>query len=102
MSLQRSAMNLSKTYSSHTSFINQMELSSDFQYLFVSGASDDCIAKYKLSLDQESQDLDSLCYPFHFKDIHDEYLTRPKFYDFLNNIDPIREEISDIMLDVEH
>lgn len=52
MNLQRSAMNLSKTYSSHTSFINQMELSYDSQYLFVSGGNDDCIAKYKLSLEQ--------------------------------------------------
>lgn len=48
-------MNLSKTYSSHTSFINQMEISSNLQYLFVSGGIDDCIVKYRLDLTQEYQ-----------------------------------------------
>lgn len=84
-------MNLSKTYCSHTSFINHMEVSADYQYLFVSGSTDECVVKYKLTLETDHQDLDSICYPFHFKDIHDEYLTKNKFYEFLNNIDPIRD-----------
>lgn len=46
-------------------------------------------------------ELDDVCYPSDFKDVHDQYLSKSKFYEFLNNIDPIRQEISDIMLDVE-
>jgi hypothetical protein len=63
-------MNLSKTYNSLISFINQIEISYDCQYLFVSGGFDDCIVKYRLSLEEENRDLDGICYPFHFKDVH--------------------------------
>lgn len=48
--LQRSNMNLSKTYNSHTSSIARMELSADGQYLFVSGTLDNAIVVYKVSV----------------------------------------------------
>ena len=94
-------MSLAKTYVSHTSFINQMELSHDQQYLFASGAIDDCVVKYRVSVEGDWSDLDSTCYPVLSEDPHEEYLNRNKFQDFLNNLDPIREEISEIMMDVE-
>ena len=68
---ETSDMPLAKTYISHTSFINQIELSHDEQYLFVSGAFDDCVVKYRIQSESEEHDLDSLCYPLRAEDPHD-------------------------------
>jgi WD40 repeat protein len=46
-------MNMAKTYNSHTSAINSIELSYDKQYIFVSGTTDGCIAKYKICTETE-------------------------------------------------
>lgn len=96
-----SQMNLARSYVSHTSFISQMELSGNREYLFVNGAIDDCVVKYRLMAEEDGYDIDSFCYPIEVEDPHEEYMNKQKFQDFLNNIEPIRGEISEIMMDVE-
>ena len=44
-------MFLAKTYAGHTSFINQIELGNDQNYLFTTGIEDECLIKWKIGFE---------------------------------------------------
>lgn len=66
---------MSKVYASHTSFINQIEISADKKYLFVSGNNDESIVKYYIN-DRDRLDFDNTNYEANIPDVNHEYLTQ--------------------------
>lgn len=55
---------------------------------------------YKLIEEEQKTDLDYQNYMIDIKDQNEEYLTENKFFDFVNNVQPLREEIQELLVDV--
>lgn len=73
-------MNLSKTYNSHTTSISQIEISPNYQFLLVGSVTDNTVVKYQIKIGNKWEELDWNCYNVMWKDIHEEYLSKNKFY----------------------
>ncbi len=93
-------MAISKTYVSQASFISHMELSSDLKYLFVAGQLDESIVKYHVHELSTNCDLDYQPYDTYHNEVPETYVTKDKFYNFINSIMPLREEIKNVLEDV--
>ena len=94
---------LAKSYSAHTSFISQVELYDD--YLFTTGINDECIMKWKFKQEGKYWDCDNLSEPeVHEEEVLDrffEVMSDDKFKTQLQNLLPLRNDISETIANVE-
>lgn len=97
-SMNKQEMHLAKTYSAHSSFINQLELlriynnrkKENKNYLFSTAINDECVMKWKLQIEPIHLDKDYKNYDVNENDIFEEIKPYNQFRNEIENILTIR------------
>lgn len=101
----------SKTYPAHASFVNQLQMytsslnkTSLSPPLFSVGILDECIFKWRVKEEKAMWNLDNLDYPVSELnvDMFNETMPKPKFSNLVNDLLPLRNEISEALLRKDH
>ena len=103
--LPKKKMCLSKSYPSHISFVDQIELytakDKNKKDLFTTGLSDEAILKWRLDEESPYWDVDNLDHDIDQIDVFSEMIPEDKFNNLMTELLPLREEINDIQNNVE-
>ena len=96
--IPKTRLHQAKTYPGHTSFVNQIELSFDAKYLFSTALEDECVLQWKLTKIEPRFELDHIDPKIDKDDIFlFEVEQKEKFYNFINEIYPPRNELIDLL-----
>jgi hypothetical protein len=83
-------MCLAKTYTAHVSFVNQVEVHHNAEFLFTSGILDEVVFKWRLCEEREAWDLDNLAYQKNQSDLFSELISKEKFRNLQDELLPLR------------
>lgn len=103
--LPKEKMCLSKSYPSHISFVDQIELykarDKNRKDLFTTGLSDEAVFKWRLEEESPYWDIDNFDLDIDQIDVFSEIIPKDKFQNLIKEHLPLREEILEIQNNVE-
>ena len=103
--LPKEKMCLAKSYPSHISFVDQIEIykakDKNKKDLFTTGLSDETILKWRLEEESPYWDVDNIEHDIDQIDVFSEMIPFDKFQNLMKELLPLREEIFDIQNNVE-
>lgn len=87
-----------KTYASHVSFVNQIEMDINEEFLFTTGVSDQCVFQWKINKGDKKWELDHVDLPLQDKNdlFFAEVESRSKYTTTIEQHLPARDEIVDV------